>query len=209
MHSVRRLLAFLAIVATLAMLSATAVSAKDHTATVNGSSSGTTKNTNGCDPAAPHPTLLLCTFNVHGTYHATGIGSGSYSGKTQVDYAQYGKAGHDPNGGGNCTAVTGKITFKQSEDNTLKTTLAPGSKVCETSTPGVHHTYLVLTITGGTGRFEGATGAINSNGTSTDDAKTAGLHHDTALLGGNITLHHDGGDSGDNGNHGDGGDNND
>jgi hypothetical protein len=214
MHSVRRLLTLLAIVATLAMLSATTVLAKDHTATVNGSSKGTSTveitPARTCSPVPPvhNATDLLCTFVVNGSYTASGIGSGTYHGTTMIDYGQYGSAGSGP---GPCTPVTGAITFEKSHGNTLTTTLGAGSKVCDTSPAStVHNTHLVLDITGGTGRFEGATGTILSDGTSTDDATTAGLHHDNAQLSGHVTLNHDDGDdhgdNGDNGGHGHGDD---
>jgi hypothetical protein len=215
MHSVRRLLALLAIVATLAMLSATTALAKDHPVTVNGTSSGTStvvitpaRTCNPVPPVANPPTDLLCTFTVAGSYHASGIDSGTYHGTTMIDYGQYGSAGSGP---GPCTPVTGSITFEKSHGNTLTTMLGAGSKVCDTSpASNVHNTHLVLTITGGTGKFHGATGTILSDGTSTDDATTAGLHHDQAQLSGQVAPgHNDGdghGDDGDNGGHGHGDD---
>jgi hypothetical protein len=216
MHSVRRLLSLLAIVATLAMLSATTVLAKDHTVTVNGTSSGTSTvvitpaRTCNPVPTVVNPTDYLCTFAVAGSYTASGIGSGTYHGTTMIDYTQY---NHNPADlePGPCTPITGAITFEKSPGNTLTTTLGAGSKVCETSPAStVHNTHLVLDITGGTGRFEGATGTILSDGTSTDDATTAGLHHDNAHLSGHVTLRHDNGDdhgdNGDNGGHGHGDD---
>jgi hypothetical protein len=205
MHSVRRLLSLLAIVATLAMLSATTVLAKDHTVTVNGTSSGTSTvvitpaRTCNPVPTVVNPTDYLCTFAVAGSYTASGIGSGTYHGTTMIDYGNglYGSAGLGP---GPCTPVTGAITFEQSPGNTLTTTLGAGSKVCETSPAStVHNTHLVLDITGGTGKFHGATGTILSDGTSTDDATTAGLHHDQAQLSGHVTLRHGDGNDGDNG----------
>ncbi len=164
---------------------------KDTTSPVNGVSTGSSTNTSNCDPLHPTPTNLVCTFAVNGSYSAMGIGSGTYSGTTTIDYTKYGTAGKDPNGGGACTPVTGSITFTKSPGNTLTTTLAPSSKVCETGAAGSpHHTYLVLTITGGTGQFHGATGTINSTGISTDDPSNARLHHDMATLTGSITLEH-------------------
>lgn len=203
MHSVRRVLTLLAIVATLAMLSATVVLAKDkdHTVPVSGSSSGTSTvvitPARTCNPVPPvvHATDLLCTFTVDGRYSASGIGSGAYHGTTMIDYTQYGSAGLGP---GACTPVTGSITFQKSPGNTLTITLGAGSRVCDTSPAStVHNTHLVLDITGGTGRFAGATGTILSDGTSTDDAASAGLHHDQAHLSGQVTLNHDGDDGGD------------
>jgi hypothetical protein len=198
MHSVRRLLTVLAMVATLAMLSATAVVAKDQTYAVSGSSSGTSTlvitPARTCSPVPPvvNPTDLLCTFAVTGAYQASGIGAGTYHGTTMINYGLYGQAGNGP---GPCTAVTGSLTFEQSPGNTLTTTLGSGSRVCETVPAStVHNTNLVLDITGGTGRFMTATGTILSDGTSTDDAQVSGLHHDNAALSGKASVHGDGGD---------------
>ena len=194
MRTVRRLLTLFAVLAAVAALGATTALAKgDDTVTVSGSSSGTSTNTNGCDPASPHSTLLLCTFSVQGKFSVEGIGAGTYSGMTAIDYAQYGTAGTE--NGHPCTPITGSITFKKSAGSTFTTTLAAGSKICETGGAGAPHTtHLILTITGGTGRFHGITGTILSNGVSTDDPTVAGLHHDSARLSGQVTLHEGDGD---------------
>lgn len=184
----------------------------DGTSPVNGASMGTSQVTNPatCNPPSQNPNFLVCNFNVTGTYTATTsplAPAGTYSGNVTLDYHSY--TATNP-----CATATGTITFTNAAGDKVYTTLAPGSKVCETNPPSAMHTEnLVLKITGGTGQFAGATGTIMSKGSTTDTGP--GMHADSATLTGSITLErgnndHGCGNDGHNNGHGnDGNDNGD
>ncbi|MDQ2785968.1 MAG: hypothetical protein M3Y58_13315, partial [Chloroflexota bacterium] len=143
---------------------------KDSTAPVSGSSTGTSQVTNPpsspTDPNGCAPNTgggKVCHFDVSGTFTASPLGSGTYTGKVTLDYSSYSAASP-------CATATGTITFTNAAGDKVYTMIAPGSKVCETGNPIVHSENLVLKITGGTGVFLHASGTIMSNGSTTDVA---------------------------------------
>jgi hypothetical protein len=151
------------IVLTLAVTSpARADGAKTYTGSSQGTATALPPTTGAtCNPPAPTmPSDLICQFDDQGTFTLKPGVKGSYAGQTTVDYNVYTSA--QP-----CGQVSGNLDF-QGNGGTIQTTVDPTqSRVCETSDPAVHTTYLVLDITGGTGRFAGATGTIISTGTTT------------------------------------------
>lgn len=186
---------------------------KDSTTPVSGSSAGMSQITNPpttpTDPNGCAPNTgggKICHFDVSGTFTASPLGSGTYTGTVTLDYNSYTTASP-------CATATGTITFTNAAGDKVHTMLAPGSKVCETTPPSaVHNETLILKITGGTGQFEDATGTIHSDGTTMDVAGNPGKHTDSATLSGSITLEHGNGhgcgnDGHDNGK-GNGGDDN-
>ncbi|MCA1666536.1 MAG: hypothetical protein LC793_03880, partial [Thermomicrobia bacterium] len=159
---------------------------------------------NGCAPNTGGG--KICHFAVSGTFTAAPLGSGTYAGTVTLDYSSYSAASP-------CATATGSITFTNAAGDNLYTMLAPGSQVCETTPPSAVHTEtLILKITGGTGQFAGATGIIHSNGTTMDVVGNPGMHTDSALLSGSITLEHGNGhgcgNDGHNNGKGSGGDDN-
>ncbi len=186
---------------------------KDVTTPVSGSSVGTSTITNPpltpTDPNGCAPNTgggKVCHFDVSGTFTASPLGTGTYTGKVTLDYNTYTTA--NP-----CAAATGNIMFTNAAGDKVYTTLGPGSKVCETNPPSAVHTEnLILKITGGTGRFAGATGTIHSDGMTMDVPGNPGKHTDSATLSGSITLEHGNGhgcgNDGHNNGHGNGGDDN-
>ena len=193
----RRTFLPLLLIAVLLTFGASSVLAKNDKDTdvatpVSGTSAGTSQVTNPpitpTDPNGCAPNTgggKICHFNVSGTFTATPLGTGTYAGQVTLDYNSYTAA--NP-----CATATGNITFTNTAGDKVYTTLAPGSKVCETVPPSTTHTeMLILKITGGTGQFANATGTIMSNGTTMDVAGNPGLHTDSATLTGSITLEND------------------
>lgn len=198
----RRTLIPLFLIVVLLAFGTTSVLAKDNgrdkdtdaAVSVNGTSTGMSQVTNPpaspTDPNGCAPNTgggKICNFDVSGTFTAAPLGSGTYAGKITLDYSPY-TAAHP------CATATGTITFTAATGDTITTKLAPGSEVCETiPASSVHTTHFLLSITGGTGRFEDATGVIHSDGTTTDTTTpSTGKSTDSSTLTGSISL--EGGD---------------
>jgi len=188
-------------------------SGTDVTTPVSGTSTGTSQVTNPpsspTDPNGCAPNTgggKICHFDVSGTFTASPLGTGTYAGTITLDYNSYTAA--NP-----CATATGHITFTNAAGEKVFTTLAPGSKVCETTPPSaVHTTHLILKIMGGTGPFAGASGTIYSDGTTTDTTTpSTGKSVDASTLTGSISLEKgdDHGCGNDDHNHGKGNDGSD
>ena len=111
---------------------------------------------------------LGCQFTVAGcTVESNGTGTSSHLGKdTYVSDLTVNWAAASSNGnGGYCAPASGPSTITAANGDTL--TLQNTGAVCEVGATGssVPHTFTgTYTITGGTGRFQGATGSGTETG---------------------------------------------
>ena len=106
------------------------------------------------------PTFVMFETEGSGTFNATHMGKGTYSGTSTQLWT-----------GGNCGVVAGSITLTAANGDTVEGVIGDGSVVCEVA-PNDLSTYeseLNINIVGGTGRFEGASGSFVSNSTHTRD----------------------------------------
>jgi hypothetical protein len=106
-------------------------------------------------------TLAGCTVQSTGTATSSHLGTGPYTSTLTVFWAAA-----TPNGaGGFCAPASGPATLTAANGDTL--TMQVTGTVCEVgaTSANVPHTFTgTYTITGGTGRFAGATGSGTSTG---------------------------------------------
>jgi hypothetical protein len=143
-----------------------------------GDSTGTTTIT-----GAPAPGVFTATSA--GTINATHIGNGTYEMETTQDYIRHVEL-PDPSAN-NCAFIEGTITIQAANGDQIDGAVDPNRSVScvavETPGPGADAGYLstlYIEVTGGTGRFEDATGWFFSRGTSSAQTDPPGASFDDA-----------------------------
>jgi hypothetical protein len=138
------------ILAVLAIVCAAPVASASTAVPFNGSSSGTF--------AASSPTTVALT----GTGHYEHLGNTIFTGTSTST------------GGAACGgfAATEKDTYTGANGDKVFLTVV--DSLCPTSTPGVFHVSGTFTVTGGTGRFEHASGSGTISATATFQSATTG-----------------------------------
>lgn len=152
----------------------------------NGSGSGTTTTFFVGDPDVTY------TSDSNGTLIGNKIGNATYSIIAAQDWndATFG------DGGTPCAHSSGDVTITAADGSEVFGTFGGEFNTCETGDPGTFTSTLVIEITGGTGRFEGASGTMTSEGTSVcaaeagpDDCDPLGaLFNDTSTWTGSINF---------------------
>ena len=151
--------------ACLALVAAPAVAAPNGTLDVQGTLQGAstwqplTQHISGCDPAAPLTGML-----VQGTYSATSIGTGTYTGSivpTAPIVCPSDQTPGGPFGPGPPFAVAGSITFSGHRGSFVATIGTDSSGVAIGEVHGNDYAFdLRLTVTSGTRRYSKATGSL-------------------------------------------------
>lgn len=108
-----------------------------------------------------------CKFDSEGTFRATHLGKGTYEGTQFVDWSQYQQ--NIANGVGPCANVSGTLDLTAANGDVLAFDIEDTSTVCEDdgdNDGSTHDITLHLTVAGdrSTGRFEGASGEVTSEG---------------------------------------------
>jgi hypothetical protein len=135
--------------------------------------------TSGTSTSALTPPATVDSSSI-GTGNLSHLGKSGYQLTTSQDWSGYTPA--TP-----CGNVTGgSLTLTAGNGDTVTGT-ATGGQVCEADPPNevVYNSTVNVSITGGTGRFTGATGALVVTGTST--ATGPGTFADTGSMTGSIS----------------------
>ena len=152
----RSLLGLLVLLVAIALATGAALAAPALPFKSSGSGTETSLSPAGCQFTATG-----CTVQTTGTATSSHLGTGPYTSTLTIKWAAA-----TPNGqGGFCAPATGSSTLTAANGATL--TFSQTGTVCEVgkSSPNVAHTFTgTYTITGGTGRFAGATGSGTISG---------------------------------------------
>ncbi len=111
---------------------------------------------------------FVCTVTINGTATSSHLGTGPYMSALTIDYADV----TFPSATEYCAPVTGNSTlYAANGDEVFVSTTG---QVCASTAAGAVHTLTATyTITGGTGRFEGATGSGTETGTDNGGANSS------------------------------------
>ena len=98
-----------------------------------------------------------------GTFNATHLGQGTYTGASTQDWSGADYTGF-PNPVNPCAVVAGSITLTAANGDTLTGDIVAGSTVCELAPFNglAYASTLIIDFTGGTGRFVDASGSFVS-----------------------------------------------
>lgn len=121
-------------------------------------------------------------FSGNGTYQATHLGSGTFTSTGNIEYQRHQQRDH-----AECGFVNGQLEMTAPDGSTLNGEIDPDRSVnCQDTLTGPFQVTLYVEVTGGTGRFENATGWYFVKSTSTPSTGVPGSFNEAGYVLGSI-----------------------